>query len=105
MSGKSIFAAIATLLIAVSVHDMASAQGAAGYQVNQPTGHPKAKVPSYAFNRHGYHAEAFTRRQLSAVYDEAAAAQIRAMRQRTLNEHRFITQELNLEGYPRGAGD
>ena len=102
MSGKGIFATIAMLLIAASVQDMAPAQGAPNYQANQPG--LNVKVPPYAFNKRSYRsaANAFARGQLSAVHD--VAAEIRSRRQRTLNQNSFITQELNLEGYPRGTG-
>ena len=106
MSGKGIFATIAMLLIAASVQDMATAQGAANYQANQPGGRLNVKVPPYAVNERSYRgaANAFARGQLSAVHNAAAGAQIHSQRQRTLNENSFITQELNLEGYPRGTG-
>jgi hypothetical protein len=35
------------------------------------------------------------------VYNETARAQIRLPRQRTPNQNSYITEELNLEGYPR----
>jgi len=92
------------LLIAASVQDMAPAQGAPNYQANQPG--LNVKVPSYAVNKRSYRpaANAFARGQLLAAHDVAAGAQIRSHRQRTLSENSFITQELNLEGYPRGIG-
>jgi hypothetical protein len=35
------------------------------------------------------------------VYNEAARAQFRLPRQRTLNQNGHVNKELNLEGYPR----
>jgi hypothetical protein len=95
------FATIAMLLIAVSIQDVASAQGAPKYPANQPVECLNAKVPSY--KRHAYNigANAFTCWPLSAVYDDASKVQMRSQRQRAPNENSFITQELNLEGYPR----
>jgi len=94
------------LLIAASVQDMAPAQAAANYQANQPGGRLNVKVPPDAVNKRSYRsaAIAFARGQFSAVHNAAAGAQIHSQRQRTLNENSFITQELNLEGYPRGTG-
>ena len=99
MSRTKMLAAIAMLLIAASIQDVAYAQGALKYRANQPL--DCAKVPSY--KRHAYNigANAFTCWPLSAVYDDASKVQMRSQRQRAPNENSFITQELNLEGYPR----
>jgi hypothetical protein len=89
---NSISATIATLLIAAFVQNTTSAQ-AANHQSYQSTGRLKAKVPS-AFNR-------VARWRLPGVYGEAAGSPVGARHQRTLNETGFITQDRNLEGYPR----
>jgi hypothetical protein len=87
---NSISATIATLLIATFVQITTSAQ-AANHQPYQST--VKAKVPP-AFNRPA-------RGRLPDVYGEAAGSPMGARHQRTLNETGFITQDRNLEGYPR----
>jgi hypothetical protein len=92
MSKNSMPAMIATLLIAAFMQNTASAQGA-NYQPYQSTGRLKASVPS-ALTR-------FPSWRLPDVYGEAAGAPMRAPHQRTLNETGFITQDKNLEGYPR----
>jgi hypothetical protein len=95
MSRKSMCAMIATLLIAAFVQNTASAQGAANYRPSASVGRLKANVPS-ALNR-------FARGRLFGIYGEAASARIGPLPQRASNENSFITQDLNLEGYPRGA--
>ena len=95
MSRKSMCAMIATLLLAAFVQSAASAQGATNYQPSTSVGRLKASVPS-ALDR-------FARQRLSGVYGEAASARIRPRPQRAPNENSFITQDLNLEAYPRGA--
>jgi hypothetical protein len=74
---KGIFAAIATLLIALSVQNTASAR-------------------SYAFSR-------FTRGSPSDVYAAAASAHVLPQHPRTLKEKLSNTQDRNQEGYPRPA--
>jgi len=95
------FAAIATLLIAASTQDVASAQGALKYGANQPEDCLNVTVPSFKRDAYRVGANAFTCWPLSAVYYGASKAQSRSQRQLTPNENSFITQELNLEGYPR----
>lgn len=101
MSGTKMFATIAVLQIVASMQDMACAQEALKYRPNYPMDYLNAKVPSY--KRLAYHvgANAFTCSPASAVYDEVSKAQIRSQRQHTPNKNSFITEELNLEGYPR----
>ena len=88
-------AMIATLLIAAFVQNTASAQEAGNYPPSTSVGRPKANVSS-AQNR-------FARLRLPGVYGEAAGARIRPRPRRAPNENSFITQDLNLEGYPRAA--
>jgi hypothetical protein len=95
MSRKSMCAMIATLLIAAFVQNTASAQGAANYRSSAAGKHLKADVSS-ALDR-------FARGRLSGVHGEAASARIGLLPQRAPNKNSFITQDLNLEGYPRGA--
>jgi hypothetical protein len=92
MSKNSMSATIATLLIAAFVQNAASAR-AANHQPYQSANRLKANVPS-ALNR-------VPRWRLPDDYGEAARAPMRALHQRTLNETGFITQDRNLEGYPR----
>jgi hypothetical protein len=94
MSKKEIFAAFTMLLSALFAQSNASAQAPANYRPDQSVVRVKANVPSYAFNL-------VTRRRLSDVHGQAAAAHTRAHPQRTLHENRFITEDRNLEGYPQ----
>ncbi len=89
---NSISATIAALVIASFVQHTAFAQ-AAHHQPYQWTARLKAKVPS-AFNRPA-------RWRLPGVYGEASGSPMGARPQRTLNETGFITEDRNLEGYPR----
>jgi hypothetical protein len=86
MSKNSMPLTIATLLIAAFVQNTTSAQ-AANRQPYQSTGRLKAKVPA--------------RWRLPSIYGEAAGSPMGARHQRTLNETGFITEDRNLEGYPR----
>jgi hypothetical protein len=95
MSRKNMCAMIATLLITAFVQNSASAQGAANYRPSALVGHLKADVPS-ALDR-------FARQRLTGVYGEAASARIGTLPRRAPNQNSFITQDENLEGYPRGA--
>ena len=101
MSGTKMFATIAILLIAASIQEVASAQGALKYQTYQPSDCLNANVPSYKRPPYNIAANAFTCWPLAAVYNDTSKAQIRSQRQRATNENSFITEELNLEGYPR----
>jgi hypothetical protein len=83
---NSISATIATLLIAAFVQNTPSAQ-AANRQPYQSIDRLKAKVPA--------------RWRPPSVYAEAARSPMGARHQRTLNETGFITEDRNLEGYPR----
>ena len=98
MPWTRISATIVLFLIAASVQDVAFARGAGKYL--------NTKVTSYSFKRHPHHvgANTFTDWPLSAIYNGSAKAQFRTQRQRALNENSFITQELNIEGYPMGIG-
>ncbi|HMA74319.1 MAG TPA: hypothetical protein VKP67_22945 [Xanthobacteraceae bacterium] len=79
MSPKVNVAVAAVLLVAAAASIGAFAQSH-GSDYTMPIGHP-----------------------LSVVYD-ATKAQFGSQRQRTLNPNNFITQQLNLEGYPREMG-
>jgi hypothetical protein len=83
---NSISATIAALLTASFLQNTTFAQ-AANHQPYQSTGRLKAKVPA--------------RWRLPSVYGEAAGSPMGARHQRTLNETGFITEDRNLEGYPR----
>jgi hypothetical protein len=92
MSRSSMTAVILTMLFAAFGQNTASAQ-VANHRPSQSVRYSRADVPSALHRPY--------RGRLFDVYGEASSPLMRPWHQRTVNETSFITEDRNLEGYPR----